>query len=81
MKVERMVFTDLLDVTMSEEELKHYVDKFGKLDVQILVSGDYRPNAIGYIEKEGFKKSIAFYKKYYNSNDLSFKVRMRGEGL
>jgi len=81
MKVERMVFTDLLDVTMNEQELEYYVNKFDKLDVSILVSGDYRPKAIGYIEKEGFKKSIAFYKKYYNSNDLSFKVRMRGEGL
>jgi len=81
MKVERMVFTDLLDVTMNEQELEYYVNKFDKLDVSILVSGDYRPKAIGYIEKEGFKKSIAFYKKYYNSNDLSFKVRMHGEDL
>lgn len=63
MKVERMIFTDLLDVTMNEQELKHYVDKFGKLDVQILVDNDYRPKAVGYIEKEGFKNSIAFYKK------------------
>jgi len=76
-----MVFTDLLDVTMNEQELEYYVNKFDKLDVSILVSGDYRPKAIGYIEKEGFKKSIAFYKKYYNSNDLSFLVRMYGEDL
>lgn len=81
MNVERRIFTDLLDVTMNEQELEYYVNKYGKLDVSILVAGDYRPKAIGYVEKDGFKKSIKWYKKYYGSNDLSYRVRMHGKDL